>query len=432
MRNLFVTFLFLLFSKGIVFAGNVDSSKIAMYFIQYDSLCRVDNGKLWGKTLFGPLLIVDRETKMVYSNQKDKYGHFTKTGSFYTGIFPDSLALGNSAVDWLDDHWTQVALDRLDFLPDIRSSFDLLMHESFHRLQRELDLELSYKQMPHLNTFDGRYWLIMEHRALLSALSCKGEEAKKAVRDALLFRNYRRSLFPDAVESENGLEVLEGTAEYTGNILAGFDRQEILRQSEQSVEKMPDSDMLAREYAYRAGVLYGLLLDEKCPGWKPEFLLIKDFGKQLELCCNINIPLDLKKKYVYSRITPYDGERLLAEEKEREDRRIQTIEKYRKMFFSDKVYIVSLEKTKNFTINSSLSIPLDFGTVYDGLRFAADWGILTISGEVLVDPKFDKVYLPYDSVKIDGNIVSSEIWKISFNEGWEMEDIILTASQMTE
>jgi hypothetical protein len=68
---------------------------------------------------------------------------------------------------------------------------------------------------------EGRYWLRLEWRALARALRESGEQRNLAVRDALAFRQARRTLYPASVEDERGQEIGEGLAAYTGTVLAG-------------------------------------------------------------------------------------------------------------------------------------------------------------------------------------------------------------------
>jgi hypothetical protein len=71
----------------------------------------------------------------------------------------------------------------------------------------------------HLDAVDGRYWLRLEWRALARALRASGEPRALAVGDALAFRQARRMLYPDSVESERTAEISEGLAQYTGTVL---------------------------------------------------------------------------------------------------------------------------------------------------------------------------------------------------------------------
>src|SRR5205814_9382415 len=95
----------------------------------------------------------------------------------------------------------------------------LLLHECFHRIQDDLGFPATQGDNAHLDSLDGRYWFLLELRALAKAL--RNEDRVAAIRDAIAFRAKRRSLFPDAAESERKLENNEGVAEYTGVALRG-------------------------------------------------------------------------------------------------------------------------------------------------------------------------------------------------------------------
>ena len=82
------------------------------------------------------------------------------------------------------------------------------MHESFHRIQKQIGFPLTGPSNAHLDSVEGRYWLQLEWRALAKALP--GD--RQAVRDALAFRARRRSLFADAPAQERELEMNEGLA----------------------------------------------------------------------------------------------------------------------------------------------------------------------------------------------------------------------------
>jgi hypothetical protein len=86
----------------------------------------------------------------------------------------------------------------------------LLLHECFHRLQKKLGLPARDAVNNHLDTLNGRIWIQMEWRALERALRQTGPARQAAIADALLFRSYRRSLFPGSANHENALELNEG------------------------------------------------------------------------------------------------------------------------------------------------------------------------------------------------------------------------------
>ena len=42
------------------------SEKALYYFRQIEAVCNEDNGKLWGRNLYGPLMFVDRTTRRMW------------------------------------------------------------------------------------------------------------------------------------------------------------------------------------------------------------------------------------------------------------------------------------------------------------------------------------------------------------------------------
>jgi hypothetical protein len=100
---------------------------------------------------------------------------------------------------------------------DDRSRRSLLAHETFHRLQPELGLDVPNNEInAYLDTADGRFWMQMEWDALQRALLAAGTSRSDAVADALTFRAARRARSPEVARRELPLELTEGLAEYSG------------------------------------------------------------------------------------------------------------------------------------------------------------------------------------------------------------------------
>src|SRR5262249_8001477 len=112
-----------------------------------------------------------------------------------------------------------------------------------------------------LDALEGRLWLRLEMRALRTALLSEGERRRKACQDAVLFRVYRRSLFPQAHEQERALEINEGLAEYTGARLLPTAADSI-DYAARTLEFYDKQQSYVRSFAYATGPAYGILLDE--------------------------------------------------------------------------------------------------------------------------------------------------------------------------
>ena len=48
--------------------------KASQYFKSIEDICNRDNGKLWGKNLFGPMMFVDRTSRRIVANTPDNEG----------------------------------------------------------------------------------------------------------------------------------------------------------------------------------------------------------------------------------------------------------------------------------------------------------------------------------------------------------------------
>lgn len=185
-----------------------------------EALCRKDGGALWGRSLCGPMLLVDPSTRSVFATQPDKQDILRREGEIFTGRLPNEINIANTAVGWAGVKWTMIMLP----LPeDAARRAALLAHEMWHRIQEEIGFPPSGAANNHLDTRDGRYWLQLEWHALAAALAARGDERTRAITDAALFRARRRQLFEKAAEEERSMKLHEGLAEYTGVKLSGRD-----------------------------------------------------------------------------------------------------------------------------------------------------------------------------------------------------------------
>ena len=189
----------------------IDPALAHQYFSEMQANGEKDGGVLWGVKLNGPMLFVDPQTRSIIANMPDKEGLLSKQGGVYTGKLPTDKIIANTSIAWAGVKWTMVMWP----LPkDKYNRGRLMAHESFHRVQEEIGLPMRNPSNVHLNTGDGRLWMRLEWRALKKALISSGDR-RTAVEDALIFRSYRQSLFPNAAEDERLLEMNEGLSEYT-------------------------------------------------------------------------------------------------------------------------------------------------------------------------------------------------------------------------
>lgn len=128
--------MFLLFQVAL---GQDDNSKIKLVkrtFKDVAEICNADDGKLWGKNLWGPILMVDRETRFIIANQQDKDSILIEREGVFCGYFPDNKIISNSAINFSGTFWTIIA----NMPKDKFERNTLFIHEMFHRLQPEIGL----------------------------------------------------------------------------------------------------------------------------------------------------------------------------------------------------------------------------------------------------------------------------------------------------
>ena len=75
-----------------------------------EEICKRDNGKLWGKNLYGPIMFVERVTRRIVANQPDNEGILKSKDGVYTGIYPKELVLSNAPVKFGGTQFAMVPL----------------------------------------------------------------------------------------------------------------------------------------------------------------------------------------------------------------------------------------------------------------------------------------------------------------------------------
>ena len=217
------------------------------------------------------------------------------------------------------------------------------------------------------------------------ALTHQGSQRQTAIRDALLFRAYRRSLFPKADAEERALEMHEGLAEYTGVTLSGSPDIDMLAASKLEQAEMGTS--FVRSFAYASGPAYGVLLDESKTNWRKGLKPTDDLGDLLSKTISIKMPQDIRNNAAQASKN-YDAVSLRASEIEREDRRKKVLAVNRARFVDGPVIEIPLQKM-SMQFNPNNLQPLDsLGTVYPDIKIVDVWGILTVSNGALLNATF--------------------------------------------
>ena len=102
--------------------GSPDYKLAKSYFIELDSLCSIDNGKLWGIKLYGPTMLVNPETGLIIANQSDKDKKLIEKEGVFIGKLPDNINIANTSFNWNGVGWTMVMWSAIP--PDDKYSRD--------------------------------------------------------------------------------------------------------------------------------------------------------------------------------------------------------------------------------------------------------------------------------------------------------------------
>ena len=376
LKNICILLILFFFTGQLVLAESpsIDLKIASRYFQETEELCK-KNKTLWNVPLYGPILFVDPESRMIVANQADKKGLLKAKDNVFLGVLPKEVTIANTAVDWAGNKWSMVKWP----LPEERQPREqLITHELFHRIQSELGLITKEAQNKHLESKIGRIWLRLEWQALEKALYQEGIEQQKAIKDAVYFREYRRSLFNNSWIEENYLEINEGLAEYTGIKLSSKSPQEFAFIAGYNLKQAHRKASYTRSFAYASGPAYGCLLDRIIPSWKKSINKDSDLAKLFQTTLKINFA-SLSEKEAILRATNYDGEELIALETKRDLLYQERVKKYLSQLVEKEIFIIPLGDKVSYSFNpNNLLILENIGTVYPTMEVIDEWGILEV------------------------------------------------------
>ena len=360
---------------------------------------------LWGKSLCGPILLVDPQTRAAISSRDPHVSGFTEQNGIWTGTLPTSVSIANTSIELGGRRVAEVMLP----LPqDPIERRILLSHESFHRIQPSLGFQPHEADNGHLDAKDGRITARLEIAALKAALTSKNWRAP--ARDALAYRATRLAEFPGTGAAETSLINNEGVAEYTG-IKVGAQGHEVAF-ALQRLDSVVARPSLIRSFGYVVGPAYGLLLDRVSNKWRTAALK----GRALPALLADSIGT----AHAAADLSKYGGPAIVAEETAR-DATIQTrratltaelIEGPTVTFPFEAMHI-------DFNPNTLFSLGAA-GTVYSAATTVHDnWGILKATGDVLLSPQWAFARVPGPAVG-SGNKLSGPGWTAQLAPGYAL------------
>jgi len=387
--------------------------------------CTADGGALWGRSLCGPIALVDRGTRLVIANDTVAGRAFVPLDGVFVTTLPAGQFVANTAFTWGGRTWTLVALP----LPHDRySRIALVMHEVFHREQGPLGLQQADALNNHLDERAGRTWLRLEYRALAAALDtlAHGDSAaaRRHAEAALVFRAYRRALAPGADSLEATLEVQEGLPEYTGQRLAMQVTGEGPARVAAYVRDYERTSSFVRAFAYGTGPALGVLLDAFAPAWRTAIRTRRDPGALLAQAIRFRVPRALRR-VALSRAAAYGLATVNAEEAARDAARAPILDAYRARL--ERGPTITLRQSRDslsWGFDPTALVAFDLhSTVYPSGTFAAPWGRLEVDSlGVLVRNDFSTITVaaPAGTADAASRRIAGPGWTLTLGAGWNV------------
>lgn len=375
------------------------------------------NSSLWNKDLYGPILLVDPQTREVFANESDTAGILALKGNIFSGILPGKINISNTAVNFSGRRWAMVMLP----LPqNAKDRINLLAHELFHTIQPSLGFALNNPENNHLDKKEGRVYLRLELEALKKAvLSSSKNELQEHLANALIFRKYRYLRYKGSDTTENLLEINEGMAEFTGFIVSGRTKEQAKIHFVNAINSFLANPTFVRSFAYQTIPVYGYLLYGKNKNWNKEITSQTDLTKFFIKAFNVNIPDSLK--FEVERVSDrYNGKTILQEEIARDEKTKKLIAEYKLKFIENPHFKIKFEKM-NVSFDPRNMIPVeDKGTVYPTIRVTDLWGILTVEKGALMHPNWDAISVT-NPIKIEGKRIIGAGWTLELTDGYTLE-----------
>jgi len=386
------------------------------YFSAIEEICRADSGNLWGESLSGPIMYVDRISRKIIANAPDKENLLKLKDGVYTGIYPKE-----KLIDVIDVEYggTLFAMVRLPDEEDEYRIKALTIHSLVHCMQVKRNIEPRGFNNRHMNEKNARMWLKLEWHALKNALSSVGEVRYLAVRDALIFRGARHEAYPDYIYDETRFENYEGLPTFSYTLLCSASKEEQTKRLLDGIDYYYNLNF-GYSYGFIHGALYAYLLYDK--GFRLDSVSTDstDLGILTARMYDITLP-DILRDVAGSLAINYDIETIQQEETERQIRIKEASNKRLSAYTEKPVVFFDLE-SPSFGFEPDALNSLDtLGTIYTSLRVSDNWGKLVVEeGGCLVSYNLKEIRVPAKGLKINKAHISGEGWDLFLTNSWEL------------
>ena len=413
----FLIFLLIISCKEEKTDSYFTSEKASQYFKSIEDICIRDNGRLWGKNLYGPIMFVERTSRRIVANQPDNEGLLKVKDGVYTGVYPKELILNNAPVIF---GGTLFAMAPLPAEEDDYRIKNRALHSLFHRFQESVGIVSAGFNISNMDEKEARLWIKLEWKALRKALNSQGDERQLAIRDALIFRGSNRELYQKFANDENRFEIYEGLATFTYTMFCTDSPKEYKTRLFENLDRVYSMQSYARSYGFIHGALYASLLYEKGFNFHKIQTENFDLGNAVKELYNIDLPV-ICRDVAGSLAVNYDIDAINQEEEQRLSDIKERIHKQISTFTEKPVVFLELE-SPYFDFEPEDIHPLDtLGTLYSSMRISDNWGKLTVDkGGCLVSNNFKYLRITAKGFKTNKNHISGEGWLLILNKDWEL------------
>ena len=414
---IFPVLLMLISCKGKNSESYFTTDKASRCLKDIEEICKRDNGKLWGKNLYGPIMFVERVTRRIVANQPDNEGILKSKDGVYTGIYPKELVLSNAPVKFGGTQFAMVPLPEEEDEYRIKTR---TIHSLFHLFQKNEGVIASTFNLTNMDEKEARLWIKLEWKALRKAINSQGEERQLAIRDALIFRGSNRELNRKYATDENRFETYEGLSTFTYTLLCTNSPEEFKSRLFENLDRIYSMQSYARSYGFIHGALYASLLYDKGYDFKNIKTDSFDLGDTVRELYKIELP-DICRDVAGSLAVNYDIESVNKEEEKREAEIKESIHSQISIFTEKPVVFLELE-SPSFDFEPEDIHSLDtLGTIYNSMRVSDNWGKLTVDkGGCLVSNNLKFIRITAKAFKADKNHISGDGWHLILNSEWEL------------
>lgn len=385
----------------------------AKYFDEIKAAAQ-SHKQLWGKSLYAPIMLVDPATRHIYANTPDSLGELRQNGKIYEGTLPKAINTSNTAMKWNGTVWAMISLPISNSKED---RVDLLAHELFHRMQPALGFRMGISDNKHLDQKEGRIYLKLELNALKEAVAETSPDVRqKHIQNAILFRAYRHSLYPQADSTENILELNEGIAQYTGEAVSGRSHNDMVGYMLWNIDHITSQPSLIRSFAYLTTPMYGYMLQQTDKYWNRKVNGSTNLTQFFADAFKVKLPSNIAEAVEQNR-PQYGADSIIAQETERDNRHRALIAEYKRVLVEDPhLRLPAIGMSVSFNPQNVTSMD-ELGTVYPTLRVSDQWGILTVEKGALIGPNWECVSVSKPT-SYNESQAAGEGWTLSLSNGY--------------